>query len=72
VASGHDPGDPAALYDKVRSTARGGLAAGLANQTAYRNAAKARLKVLAGVGAADETARVFALSEGVDLPDDTP
>lgn len=58
------------LYDKVRATARSGLAAGLANQTAYRNAAKAMLKVLGGVGAADETARVFALSEGVALSDD--
>jgi len=59
----------AAVYDQVRSIARRGLAAGLANQGAYRSAATDMLDALAAVGAVDKTARGLAASVRLQLPE---
>ncbi len=58
----------AALYDDVGTTARAGLANGLANGRAYRAAATDMIAVLGRVGAADDAARALATSVGVELP----
>jgi hypothetical protein len=57
----------ATLYDSVRTTARNGLAAGFANQAAYRTAAAEMLTVLSTVGTATDAARALGDSVGVDL-----
>ncbi|HEY7522114.1 MAG TPA: hypothetical protein VH720_00470, partial [Candidatus Limnocylindrales bacterium] len=56
------------LYRDVRASARGGLAASLTNDRAYRAAGQRMLTVLHRIGPLTAGIRTLADSAGLDLP----
>ena len=60
--------DLAAFYEEIRATARGGLAASVRNDAAYRQAATKMVTLLGDLERLDADARALALTVDIDLP----
>jgi len=61
-------GDMRTFYTDARAVARAGLGASLANEPAYREAARSMLAVLGSLGTLDAESRLLAQVAGVTLP----
>jgi hypothetical protein len=64
--------DLAAAYGAIHDVAAEGLTASVQNTAAYRESAKAMLRLLAGLGSVDQAAQALATGHGVPLPEASP